>query len=63
MPEQRTLTQEQALKLLINAVIAAQQKGAYSLEEAAVLHAATQVFTKKPEESTPVAAAAAATTT
>lgn len=46
MPE---LTQEQALKLLINAVLAAQSKGVFTLEEAALLHVATQVFTKKAE--------------
>ena len=50
------MTQQEALQALINAVKVAQQRGAYSLEEASVVHSAVAVFTapaptpEEPEE-------------
>ena len=39
------MTQQEALQALINAVKVAQQRGAYSLEEASAVHGAVAVFT------------------
>jgi hypothetical protein len=47
------MTQQEALQALINAVKVAQQRGAYNLEEASVVHSAVAVFTTPaptPEE-------------
>tara|TARA_R110000796_G_scaffold140627_1_gene256820 strand:- start:59 stop:235 length:177 start_codon:yes stop_codon:yes gene_type:complete len=47
------MTQQEALQALISAVKVAQQRGAYSLEEASTVHSAVAVFTtpaSKPEE-------------
>jgi hypothetical protein len=43
------MTQNEALQALINAANIAQQRGAYSLEEASAVHRAITVFTKAPE--------------
>jgi len=47
------MTQNDALQALISAVTIAQQRGAYSLEEASAVHKAVTTFTVKQEE-TPV---------
>ena len=44
------LTEQEALQYLVNGVELGQKRGAYSLEEATLLHAAVKVFTVKPEE-------------
>ena len=54
MANETTLTQEQALNLLVQAVRVGQAKGAYSLEDAALLAQAIAVFTPPAEEKTEV---------
>lgn len=41
------LTQEQALNILVNAVVVAQKRGAYELKEAAVIASAVERFVKR----------------
>ena len=43
------MTQNDALQALISAVTLAQQRGAYSLEEASAVHTAVTTFTRKQE--------------
>ena len=47
------MTQQEALQALINAVNVAQQRGAYSLEEAGAIHNAIMTFTAPPEAEEP----------
>jgi len=47
------MTQQEALQALINAVNVAQQRGAYSLEEASAIHDAIMAFTKPPAAEEP----------
>ena len=54
MANENTLTQEQALNLLVQAVRVGQAKGAYSLEDAALLAQAIAVFTPPAEAKTEV---------
>ena len=54
MANEPTLNQEQSLNLLVQAVRVAQSKGAYSLEDAALLSQAIAVFTPPAEEKTEV---------
>jgi len=44
-----SLTQEQALNILVNAVNVAQKRGAFELKEAAVIAAAIDKFVQKRE--------------
>ncbi len=58
----QALTQEDALKILINAAVVSQKRGVFSLDEAAVIHRAVQSFTPPKtetdaEESAPTATA------
>ena len=46
-----TLTQEQAIGVLIQAVQIAQGKGAYTLEDAEIISRAIKAFKKETEES------------
>ena len=52
------LTQENALKILINSVTVAQKRGCFNLEEAAVVHQAVSAFVKKEEAAEENSAAA-----
>ena len=55
MAEETTqLTQEQSLNLLVQAVRVGQAKGAYSIEDAALLAQAIAVFTPPAEDKTEV---------
>jgi len=47
------MTQQEALQSLINAVKVAQQRGAYSLEEASVIHDAIMIFTASSTKEEP----------
>ena len=46
-----TLTQEQAIGVLIQAVQIAQSKGAYTLEDAEIISRAIKLFKKETEET------------
>lgn len=46
-----TLTQEQAIGVLIQAVQIAQSKGAYTLEDAEIISRAIKAFKKETEET------------
>ena len=54
MENETVLTQDQSLNLLVQAVRVAQSKGAYSLEDAALLSQAIAVFTPPAEDKTAV---------
>tara|TARA_R110001592_G_scaffold192795_7_gene439783 strand:+ start:3257 stop:3487 length:231 start_codon:yes stop_codon:yes gene_type:complete len=54
MTNETTITQEQALNLLVQAVRVGQSKGAYSLEDASLLAQAIAVFTPPAEAKTEV---------
>ena len=47
------MDQNEALNLLVQAVNLAQQKGAYSLQEAAAIAQAVQTFTPSQEQGSP----------
>lgn len=60
---EQTLTQEQALSVLIQGVRLAQKAGAYTIEDAAVIANAIKVFLPKQEEGAPAQEAVATETT
>ena len=52
----QALTQEKAVEILIQGVMVSQKRGAYSLEEAALLNSAVNMFIKQPSKQTPPSA-------
>ena len=56
------LTQEDALKILINAAVVSQKRGVFSLDEAAVVHRAVQSFTPPKTDADADAGAVSAPT-